>query len=64
MGTTLNGQQIKNTYQGLIKTSTSGSLPATTNVVNVGDGLGHDSPLALGQAGVGVGTATWYRDNY
>jgi hypothetical protein len=57
MGTTLNGQQIKNTYPGLIKTSNTGSLPATTNLVNVGDGVGNDSPLALGQAGVGVGTS-------
>ena len=57
MGTTLNGQQIKNTYNGLIKTSNTGSLPATTNVVAIGDGVGNDSPLALGQAGVGIGAA-------
>lgn len=48
MGTTLNGTQINNTYQGLLKTTDNGVLGATEKVV--GDGLGNDSTLSLGTA--------------
>ena len=51
---TLTGQRIKDTYDGLLKTtdSTSG-LPATGTTV-IEDGLGNDSSLALGQSGNGA----------
>ena len=51
---TLTGQKIKDTYDGLLKTtdSTTG-LPATGKTV-IQDGLGNDSALKLGQTGNGV----------
>lgn len=51
---TLTGQKIKDTYDGLLKTtdSTTG-LPATGKSV-IQDGLGNDSALKLGQTGNGV----------
>lgn len=49
---TLNGQPIKDTYQGLIKTTDNGVLGATPKILT--DGLGNDSTLALGTAGATI----------
>ena len=51
---TLTGQRIKNTYDGLLKTedSTQG-LPATGQVT-IEDGLGNDSALELGRVNNGA----------
>ncbi len=51
---TLTGQRIKDTYDGLLKTtdSTQGIPPTGTTVIE--DGLGNDSSLALGQSGNGA----------
>ena len=46
MGSSLNGQQIKNTYPALLKFSSNGSMPPTTPMI-ITDGIGNDSPLAL-----------------
>lgn len=46
MGSSLNGQQIKNTYPALLKFSGNGSMPPTTPMT-ISDGIGNDSPLAL-----------------
>jgi hypothetical protein len=53
MGSTLFGQQINNTYEGLIKTSDNESI--TDSSKYVGDGLGNDSPLSLSTGKVAVG---------
>jgi hypothetical protein len=53
MGSTLFGQQINNTYEGLIKTSDNEAITDTSKYV--GDGLGNDSPLALSTGKVAVG---------
>ena len=51
---TLTGQRIKDTYDGLLKTqdSTQG-IPATGQVI-IEDGLGHDSALELGRVNNGA----------
>ena len=49
---TLNGQPIKDTYQGLIKTTDNAIIGATPKVLT--DGLGNDSTLALGTAGTTI----------
>lgn len=53
MGSTLFGQQINTTYEGLIKTSDNESI--TDSSKYVGDGLGNDSPLSLSTGKVAVG---------
>ena len=52
MGSTLFGQQINATYDGLIKTSDSAAISDTAKYV--GDGLGNDSPLALSTSKLGI----------
>ena len=45
MGTTLTGQQIDTTYEGLIKTGDNNALSATPKTLS--DGRGTDSCIAL-----------------
>lgn len=52
MGTTLFGQQINLTYEGLIKTSDNGIIQDTGKYI--GDGLGNDSVIALTTSKVGI----------
>ena len=52
MGSTLFGQQIKDTYDGLIKTTDS--LEITDTAKYLSDGLGNDTPLALSTGKVAV----------
>jgi len=54
MSNTLTGNQIKNTYQALLKIGTNGSLNPTTATV-ISDGLGNDTPLYLSGQRVGIG---------
>ena len=54
MGSTLFGQQIKDSYEGLIKTSDSAVITGTAKYLS--DGLGNDSALSLTTTQVGVGT--------
>ena len=54
MGSSLNGQQIKNTFPGLIKTSGSGQIPVS-GFAPITDGIGNDSFLALSRQSVGIG---------
>lgn len=56
MGSTLTNTQPKDTYKSLLKTSDSSELSATAKYVS--DGNGNDSPLALSNAAVGIGTAS------
>jgi hypothetical protein len=53
MGSTLFGQQIKDTYDGLIKTSDSLEITDTSKYLS--DGLGNDTPLSLSTNNVAVG---------
>lgn len=55
MGTTLLNTAIKDTYEGLIKTSDNTVLSGTAKYLS--DGLGNDSVLSLTTTQVGVGTA-------
>ena len=55
MGTTLTGTTPQDTYDSLIKVTDNGPLGPTT-AKYLSDGLGNDSPLALSQAAVGIGT--------
>ena len=56
MGTTLLNTAIKDTYEGLIKTSDNTVLSGTAKYLS--DGLGNDSVLSLTTTQVGVGTAS------
>jgi hypothetical protein len=56
MGTALTGLEIKDTYEGLIKTTDNGAISATAKYLS--DGLGNDSALAVSTAAVGIGTTT------
>jgi hypothetical protein len=56
MGTALTGLEIKDTYDGLVKTTDNGPLSGTAKYLS--DGLGNDSALALSTASVGIGTAS------
>ena len=51
---TLTGNKIKDTYDGLLKTTDSTSGIPATGVVVIQDGLGNDSALKIGRAGNGV----------
>lgn len=53
MGSTLFGQQIKDTYNGLIKTNNNLAIDDTAKYLS--DGLGNDTPLALSTVKVAVG---------
>ena len=52
MGTTLTGTTIKTTYDGLIKVTDNGPIGAVEKTLT--DGLGNDSALKLGTAGIQV----------
>jgi trimeric autotransporter adhesin len=52
MGTTLTGTTIKTTYNGLIKLADNGTMEAAEKTLT--DGLGNDSALKLGTAGIQV----------
>lgn len=52
MGTSLNGLSIKDTYNGLLKTTDNSSLTAGFKVVS--DGVGNDSGLQLSTAGIKI----------
>jgi hypothetical protein len=52
MGTTLTGTKPKDTYDSLIKVTDNGPLGATAKLLT--DGLGNDSVLYLGTAGLGI----------
>jgi len=54
MGTALTGLEIKDTYDGLVKTTDNGPLSGTAKFLS--DGLGNDSALALSTTNVGIGT--------
>lgn len=56
MGTTLLNTAIKDTYQGLIKTSNTTSVSGTAKYLS--DGLGNDSAISISTTAVGVGTVT------
>lgn len=56
MGVTLTNTAIKDTYEGLIKTTDNGPISATAKYV--GDGLGNDSAMSLSTIAVGIGTAS------
>jgi hypothetical protein len=49
----LEDKQIKDTYQGLVKTTDNGELPASGRVV-LTDGMGNDSAISIGRAGEGI----------
>ncbi len=51
---TLSGNAIKNTYQGLLKTSDAAALTSSLKVIE--DGTGVDSALSLSTAAVKVET--------
>jgi hypothetical protein len=55
MGTALTGLEIKDTYEGLVKTTDNGPLSGTAKYLS--DGLGNDSALALSTTAVGIGTS-------
>ena len=46
MSSALTGNQIKDSYQALLKIGTNGSLDPTT-AITISDGLGNDTPLQL-----------------
>ena len=46
MSSALTGNQIKDSYQALLKMGTNGSLDPTT-LITISDGLGNDTPLQL-----------------
>ena len=48
----LTGQEIRNTYQGLLKTNDTTALSATLKTLS--DGLGNDSALALSTGAASV----------
>ena len=52
MGTTLTGTTPQDTYDSLIKVTDNGPLGATAKLLS--DGLGNDSVLYLGTAGLGI----------
>jgi hypothetical protein len=56
MGTALTGLEIKDTYDGLVKTTDNGPLSGTAKLLS--DGLGNDSVLALSNARVGVASTS------
>lgn len=56
MGTSLINTAIKDTYEGLIKTSDTTTVSSTAKYLS--DGSGNDSALAISTTAVGVGTAT------
>jgi hypothetical protein len=56
MGSTLFGQQINTTYEGLIKTSDNAAISGTSKYLS--DGLGNNLPIAVNTSNVGIGTAT------
>jgi hypothetical protein len=56
MGTALTGLEIKDTYDGLVKTTDNGPISGTAKYLS--DGLGNDSALALSTTGVGIGTTS------
>jgi len=53
MGSTLFGQQINTTYEGLVKTSDNAVISDTAKYLS--DGLGNESPLAISTGKVAVG---------
>lgn len=56
MGTTLLNTAIKDTYEGLIKTSNNTVVSGTAKYLS--DGLGNDSAISISTTAVGVGTVT------
>ena len=50
----LTGQEIRNTYQGLLKTNDTTALSGTAKYIS--DGLGNNSVLSLSTAALGIGT--------
>lgn len=54
MGSSLLNTAIKDTYQGLIKTSNTSTISTTAKYLS--DGSGNDSYLAISSVAVGVGT--------
>jgi len=56
MGTTLLNTAIKDTYQGLVKTSNNTAVSGTAKYLS--DGLGNDSAISISTTAVGVGTVT------
>jgi len=50
---TLTGQKIKDTYDGLLKTSDQLEIPATGQV-NVEDGVGNSTAVSIGRANNGI----------
>lgn len=56
MGTTLLNTAIKDTYQGVIKTSNNTVVSGTAKYLS--DGLGNDSAISISTTAVGVGTVT------
>lgn len=56
MGTSLINTAIKDTYEGIIKTSDTTAVSSTAKYLS--DGSGNDSALAISTTAVGVGTNT------
>ena len=56
MGASLLNTAIKDTYEGLIKTSDTTAVSGTAKFLS--DGLGNDSALSISTTAVGVGTAS------
>lgn len=56
MGSSLINTAIKDTYEGLIKTSDTSTISSTAKYLS--DGAGTDSILAIGTTAVGIGTTS------
>lgn len=56
MGSTLLNTAIKDTYEGLIKTSDTSTVSGTAKYLS--DGAGNDSALSVSTTAVGIGNAT------
>lgn len=56
MGSTLLNTAIKDTYEGLIKTSDTSTVSGTAKYLS--DGAGNDSVLSISTTAVGIGNAT------
>jgi len=61
MGTALTGTEIKDTYDSLLKISDNGPLSGTAKLLT--DGLGNDSVLYLGTAGLGIKSTSIFSFN-
>jgi hypothetical protein len=55
MGVTLTNTAIKDTYEGLVKTSDNSAFSSTAKYLS--DGLGNDSLLSISTTAVGIGNA-------